>query len=60
MTVSKEIEGSISRLFHVEKWPITTIATQLDVHHSVVKRVLADEGLPAEQLLISYTSSRDG
>jgi transposase len=52
MTVSKEIEGSISRLFHVEKWPITTIATQLDVHHSVVKRVLADEGLPAEQLVI--------
>jgi transposase len=52
MTVSKEIEGAIMRLFRVEKWPITTIATQLDVHHSVVKRVLGEEGIEAEKLIV--------
>jgi transposase len=52
MTVSKDIEAAIARLFHVEKWPITTIATQLSVHPSVVKRVLAGEGLAAEKLVI--------
>lgn len=52
MTVSKEIEAAISRLFHVEKWPLSTIATQLGVHHSVVKRVLLDGGIAADKLVI--------
>lgn len=52
MTVSKGIEAAITRLFRVERWPITTIATQLGVHHSVVKRVLAEEGITAQKLII--------
>ena len=57
MTVSKEIEAAIMRLFRVEKWPITTIATQLDVHHSVVKRVLAEDGITGEKLIIRRSMS---
>jgi transposase len=52
MTVSKEIEAAIPRLFRVEKWPITTIAIQLGVHHSVVKRVLEEDGITAQKLVI--------
>ena len=43
MTVSKEIEGSILRLYHAEKWPVGTISTQLAIHHSVVQRVLRQD-----------------
>ena len=57
MTVAKEIEAAILRLFHVEKWPITTIATQLNIHHSVVKRVLQDEGVAVENLIIRRSMS---
>ncbi len=57
MTVSKEIQGAILRLFHVEKWPITTIANQLSIHHSVVKRVLQDEGIEADRLVIRRSMS---
>lgn len=52
MTVSKEIEAAVARLFHVENWPISTIANQLQIHHSVVKRVLQQEGVPAEKLVV--------
>lgn len=41
-----ELDAKIVRLHEVEKWPVGTIATQLQVHHSVVERVLAQEGLP--------------
>lgn len=41
-----ELDAKILRLHQVEKWPVGTIATQLQVHHSVVERVLAQEGLP--------------
>ena len=34
-------EAEILRLHHVEKWPIGTIAAQLHLHHSTVRRVLA-------------------
>jgi transposase len=57
MTVSKEIEAAIMRLFRVEKWPITTIANQLDVHHSVVKRVLEEDGIGSERLIIRRSMS---
>ena len=38
------LEAEILRLFHAENWPIGTIAAQLGIHHSVVRRVLAGDG----------------
>lgn len=46
MTVSNEIEAQILRYYHVEKWRVGTIAHQLNVHHSVVRRVLSQAGIP--------------
>src|SRR5579863_4040164 len=40
MTVSKELEAEIARLFFAEGWKVGTIARQLGVHHDVVRRVL--------------------
>jgi transposase len=52
MTVSRETEAEILRLYHAEKWPVNTIAAQLHVHHSVVKRVLMQDGVTAGKLRI--------
>ena len=41
-----DIEARILRYYHAEKWTVGTIARQLHVHHSVVRRVLAQAGLP--------------
>ena len=38
--------GRILRLHHVEKWLFSTIALALGVHHSTVRRVLAETGVP--------------
>lgn len=38
--ISGELEAMILRLYHAEKWRIGTIATQVGVHHSTVRRVL--------------------
>lgn len=46
MTISPELEAQILRYYHAEKWRIGTIATQLQVHHGTVARVLAQAGLP--------------
>jgi transposase len=46
MVTPADIEARILRYHHVEKWTIGTIARQLHVHHSVVRRVLAQAGLP--------------
>jgi hypothetical protein len=46
MTIPPELEAQILRYYHAEKWRIGTIATQLNVHHSAVSRVLAQAGLP--------------
>jgi transposase len=46
MVMPPDIEAQILRYHHAEKWPIGTIARQLHVHHSVVRRVLAQAGLP--------------
>lgn len=46
MSISRELEGRILRLNEVEKWPIGTIASELGVHHSVVRRVLDRRGVP--------------
>ncbi|MEZ4297642.1 MAG: helix-turn-helix domain-containing protein [Polyangiaceae bacterium] len=46
--IAKEKEAEIQRLYHAEKWPIGTIATQLGVHHTTVQRVLQHAGVQAK------------
>jgi transposase len=46
VSLSPELQASILRYYHVEKWRVGTIARQLHVHHSAVRRVLAQAGLP--------------
>jgi transposase len=46
MTISREREVEILRLYHVEHWRISTIARELGIHHGTVARVLAQAGLP--------------
>jgi len=46
MVLPTDIEAKILRYHHAEQWTIGTIARQLHVHHSVVRRVLARAGLP--------------
>jgi transposase len=46
MTISKQMEADIARLFLVEKWKVGTIATQLGIHHTTVARVLDTLGVP--------------
>ncbi len=43
--IPKEKEAEILRLYHAEKWPIGTIASQLGVHHTTVQRVLQHVGV---------------
>jgi len=44
--ISPQVEAEILRLYHAEKWRVGTIARQLGIHHSVVRRVLARDGGP--------------
>ncbi|MGH8702086.1 MAG: IS21 family transposase [Burkholderiales bacterium] len=44
--IPRALETEIVRLHHTEGWPIGTIARQLRVHHSTVRRVLATAGVP--------------
>jgi hypothetical protein len=46
MVMPPDIEAQILRYYHAEKWTVGTIARQWHVHHSVVRRVLAEAGLP--------------
>lgn len=48
--IDARLEAEILRLYHVEKWKKGTIALQLGVHHDVVDRVLANEGMPRPRL----------
>jgi transposase len=48
--ISKELEAQIRRLHVSERWPPGTIARELRVHHSVVRRVIAE---PAEEPALS-------
>jgi transposase len=48
--VEREVEARILRLYHVEKWPIGTIAREISVHHGVVRRVLAQNGVAPGRL----------
>jgi transposase len=43
--ISKDVEAEFTRLYHGEKWPIGTIASQLGVHHTTVQRVLQQTGI---------------
>lgn len=52
MTVSKETESEILRLFHAEKWKRGTIARQLHIHHGAVDRVLTRNGIPFERVRV--------
>lgn len=45
--IPSELEDKILRLHRAEKWPPNTIATQLGVHHSTVRRVLNRAGVLA-------------
>jgi hypothetical protein len=47
--ISRAVEAEVLRLHHAEHWPIGTIARQLLLHHSTVRRVLAQAGVPAAQ-----------
>lgn len=42
--ISKDLEADILRLYHAERWRVGTIASQLGVHHSTVRRVLVQAG----------------
>jgi len=46
--IPAHIEERILRLHFVEKWPVGTIAKQVGVHHSTVKRVLHSQGVSVE------------
>jgi transposase len=47
MALTPETEAQILRFHHAERWPIGTIASQLNVHRDSVARVLSQAGLPA-------------
>ena len=51
MTISPETLQEILRLFHAEKWRPGTIAHQLGVHYSAVKRVLEQEGVSPAKIV---------
>lgn len=48
--ITAEIEAEIVRLHSAERWPIGTIARQLEIHHSVVRRVLGRKELVGPSL----------
>jgi transposase len=48
--ISKDKEAEIVRLYHAEKWPVGTIATQLGVHHTTVQRVLRQSGVEPKMI----------
>ena len=50
--IGRDREAEILRLYHAEKWRVGTIATELDHHHSTVRRVLAQAGLDAGRVSV--------
>jgi transposase len=51
MTISDDLDAKILRYYHVERWPIGTIANQFSIHHSTVRRVLAQAGIPKSRIV---------
>lgn len=49
--VAPDIEATILRHHLVDKWPVGTVATQLNLHHGVVRRVIDQHGLPTPTVL---------
>ena len=49
--VAPDIEATILRHHLVDKWPVGTVATQLGLHHGVVRRVIDQHGLPTPTIL---------
>ena len=47
MSITVDLEAKILRFYHAEKWRVGTIARELGIHHSTVRRVLNDAGAPA-------------
>lgn len=47
MALTPETEAQILRFHHAERWPVGTIASQLNLHRDSVARFLAQAGLPA-------------
>ena len=45
MAIAPELRAQILRLFQAERWRVGTIARQLGVHHSTVRRVLDESGV---------------
>ena len=45
--ISRALEAEILRLHHAEGWPVGTLARQLHLHHSTVRRVLGQAGIAA-------------
>lgn len=45
--IPDDLAQKVLRLHHVEKWKPGTIARELGLHHSTVRRVLSDQGLAA-------------
>lgn len=52
MSISDELQANILRYYHVEKWRVGTISSQLGVHHSTIKRVLSETGIPKRKILV--------
>jgi transposase len=50
--IGRDREAEILRLHHAESWRVGTIATQLGLHHSTVRRVLAQAGLDAGRVSV--------
>ncbi|HEY9682464.1 MAG TPA: IS21 family transposase [Oculatellaceae cyanobacterium] len=50
MPITKEQEADILRLYHAERWLVNTIAKQLHIHHSTVKRALERNGIQPQRL----------
>jgi len=48
--IARETEAEIVRLYHAEHWKIGTIAAQIGVHHTTVRRVLAHAGIDQRTL----------
>lgn len=45
MTINKETEAEILRLYNAEGWRRNTIAKQFGIHHSTINRVLTTNGI---------------
>lgn len=45
--IDEHTTAEVLRLYHAEKWRLGSIARELGIHHTTVRRVLRDEGVPA-------------